>query len=650
MMAEVPRSAPEDPEAPKNRIFRGTAANIIKALAAAFILYHVLYITGTLGRMGIYPDPHQHRALHLGFILGLVFLLVPATKGALRKKLAWYDILLIVIGFGWNLYLAVNFDDLYLRTLNAMPLSLPELIICWVFFFVVLEAARRTAGPAISIIAGLFLIYPLISRYLPGIFAGPSFSFDRVARGIGLFVTGMYGDILHIAATIIIVFLLFGQLLFMSGAGQWFIDIAQSLLGHVRGGSAKVAVLSSALMGTVQGTAVGNVATLGVFTIPLMKKTGYPPHIAGAIEAVASNGGQIMPPVMGIAAFIMVDFLGVGYDKIVIAAVLPAIVYFAAVYFTVDFEAAKAGLSGLPRAQLPKLGKTLVAGWYYLLPLLVLLFFLLYLQYSPQLSALYASAVLIIVSWFNKANRITLGKLIQAMKDTAIAMMMVTTVCALAGIIVASVELTGLSYRLSFILTGIAGGNLMYLLIMTAITSIILGMGMPTAPAYVLLAVLAAPALIKLGLTPTAAHFFVFYFGVVAVITPPVCPASYVAAGIANAPPMKTALAGCRVGIAAFIAPFIFAYHPGLLMIGPVTDIIWAFFISLVSVFAMAGGLGGYLLKPLNRWERALAIGSSLLIIAPELITTIVGIVITLLMCAYQLLWHRKPSPVTTSQ
>jgi len=641
---EAPKAGLEgkNSEAPKNRVFTGAAARAITALSVAYILYHILYISGILSRLRLFLDPHQHQALHLGFILALVFVLIPATKKASRKKLAWYDAVMLVVGLGWNLYLVINFWDLLVRTGRAEPLATPELIVCWVFFFIVLEAARRTLGPAILVIAFLFLIYPLVASYLPGLLTGPAFSFDRVARGIGLFVTGMYSGILHISATIVISFILFGQLLRISGGGQWFIDIAQSLLGHVRGGPAKVAVFASALMGTVQGTAVGNVATTGVITIPLMKRTGYPPHIAGAVEAVASNGGQIMPPVMGIAAFIMIDFLGVPYASIIIAGLLPAVVYFVAVFFAVDFEAAKAGLAGVPRSQLPPLRKTLINGWYYLFPLAVLIFFLLYLQYSPQLSALYASAALIIVGFFKKSNRMSWGMLVQAMKDTTISMMMVASVCALAGIIVATVELTGLSYRLSFLLIEVAGGNLAYLLIMTAVVCVILGMGMPTSAAYILLAILAAPALVKLGLQPMVAHFFVFYFGVAAIITPPVCPASYVAAGIADAAPMKTAFSAARLGIAAFIVPFIFAYHPGLLMLGSVSSIICTFIFALISVLAAASALGGYLFRPLNIWWRAVLGIGSLMIIYPAVLTTIIGIIIIAVPVLYQLVLSRR--------
>lgn len=623
------------------RQYKGAMAMLIWVIAVAFSLYHILYISGILSRMAIYVWPPQHQAAHLGLVLALVFLLIPATKGASRQKLPWYDVLLLLIGFGWNAYLIINFDDLLLRTSKATDLFIPELISCWVFFFILFEAARRTVGPIIAVIGASFLIYPLIASYLPGALTGATFTPDRIARSLGLFVTGIYGNILNISATIVVSFIMFAQILNVTGAGQWFIDIAQSVFGHVRGGPAKVAVVASSLMGTIQGTAVGNIATTGVITIPLMKNSGYKSHIAGAVEAVASNGGQIMPPVMGISAFIMMDFLGVGYDKIIIAAIIPALIYYVAVFFAVDFEAAKAGLVGIPRSELPPIRKTLMQGWPFVVPLTILLISLLYLHYSPQLSALYAMAALIVLSFFRKGNRMTLGKFFLAMKNTAIMMMMVAVICGLAATIISSVELTGLTFRLAFILTSIAGGNLAALLVMTAIVCIILGMGMPTSAAYILLAVLAAPALVKLGVIPIAAHFFVFYFGVAALITPPVCPGAYVAAGIANAPPMKTAFSAARLAIATFVVPFIFVYKPALLAQGSVASIALVTVTTLIAVIGLAAGLGGYLFKPINYWWRIAVIGGALLIIHPALLTTIIGIVIIAMPVFYQLAWPR---------
>lgn len=621
---------------PKYREYKGATAKVITILAVAWTLYHILYIAGVLSRLNIFLDIPQHLALHLGFILVLVFALIPIRKGTPPQKLPWYDAVLIVLGLGWNLYIAINFDALYARSLEGY-LLIPESVMIWIFFFIVLEAARRTMGLVITFLAAAFLFYPLVCNHLPGIFAGPIYGWDRVAHSVGLFVTGMYGNILNISATIVFSFMLFAQFLSISGAGQWFIDIAQALLGHVRGGPAKVAVLASSLMGTITGSGVANVASVGVFTIPLMKSMGYKNHIAGAIEAAASNGAQIMPPVMGIAAFIMVDFLGISYDKIVVAAILPAVVYYVAIYFTVDFETAKAGLFGLPRSQLPSLRKTLIRGWLFVVPLTILLVCLLYLRYSPQLSALYATAALIVMSFFKKNNRITLAKFLRALKGTAISMMMIAVITTLAGVIVGSLDLTGLSYRLSFLLIQVAGGNMTLLLIMVAIACLVLGMGMPTAAVYVLVATLAAPALVKMGMSPIVAHFFVFYFGVAALITPPVCPASYVAAGIAGAPPMRTAISATRLGIATFVVPFIFAYHPALLLQGSIASIVQVAITAIVVVIALSAGLGGYLFKHLNYWWRVAFIGGALLLIYPSPPTTIIAVIIIAIPVLYQM-------------
>ncbi|MFC1907437.1 TRAP transporter permease [Chloroflexota bacterium] len=619
----------------KYREYKGAMAGAISALAIAFSVYHILYVGGILSRLGIFVYNPQHLAIHLGSILALVFWLVPGSKKS-HQTLPWYDAILLLIGFGWNMYLIINFDAIYLRTMGG-SLLFAEAVTIWIVLLIVLEAARRVVGLPIALIAAAFLLYPLVASYIPGLFSGAEYSWDRVARSVGLFTTGMYGGILNISATIVVSFILFAQFLYVSGAGQWFIDMAQAVLGNVRGGPAKVAVLASSLMGTIQGTGVGNVAATGIFTIPLMKSTGYKPHLAAAIEAVASNGGQIMPPVMGIAAFIMMDFLGVGYDKIIIAGILPAIVYYVAVFFAVDFEAAKAGLIGLPRSQLPPLRKTLIQGWQFMVPLAVLLLFLLYFGYSPQLSALYATVALIVISFFRKGNRVTPRKFFLALKNTAVAMMMVGVVCAMAGIILGSIELTGLSVRLSILLSQVAGGNLALLLVLTAIASIILGMGMPTSAAYILLAILVAPALVKLGMLPITAHFFVFYFGVAAIITPPVCPASYVAAGIAGASPMRTALTAARLGVVAFVVPFVFAYSPALLMQEAPGSIALTTVTTVIMVIALAAGLGGYLLKPLNYWWRLPLIGGAFLILYPSFVTTIIGVVIIAIPVFYQL-------------
>jgi TRAP transporter 4TM/12TM fusion protein len=353
-------------------------------------------------------------------------------------------------------------------------------------------------------------------------------------------------------------------------------------------------------MGMLSGSSVANVATTGVFTIPLMKATGYRPAFAGAVEAAASNGGQIMPPVMGIAAFMMVDFLEMPYSRIILAGMLPALAYYFALFLMVDFEAAKMGLSGVPREQLPPLKQTLIDGWQYALPLATLVFLLMVLSYSAELSALYASGALVIVGVLNKKNRLTPSKIVKALKNTAIDMMLVAITLGVASIIVGCVQLTGLSYRLSMGLVALAGGNVWLLLVLTALSCIALGMGMTTSAVYVIMATLVAPALVSVGFIPLAAHFFVFYFGVAALITPPVCPASFVAAGIAQAPPMRTGIIATRLAIITFMAPFIFVFQPAFLWEGPGMEVLMVSLRILVATVVLAGGLGGYMFGPIK--------------------------------------------------
>ena len=600
-------------------------AIVVSAVAVTFSLYHVLFITGLIAKAKIFIDMPLHMAIHLGLILFLVFWLVPIREKASKHRLPWYDIVLGLLGLGWNLYIIVNYDALYARSVTGY-LANYENVGSWINILVVLEATRRLMGPIIPAIAVFFLIYALTADYFPGFLQASGHSWSRVGRYVGLFVTGLYGNILKISATTIVSFVLFAQFLFITGAGDWFINIAQALLGHVRGGPAKVAVAASALMGTISGSGMANVATTGVLTIPLMIKTGYRPHFAGAVEAAASNGGQIMPPVMGIAAFIMIDFLQLPYNRIVLAGLLPALAYFGALFLMIDFEAAKTGLRGLPREELPSVRKTVLEGWHFIIPLIILIVLLMVVGYSPELSALYATGALVVIGYLNKRNRLSLKKIYLALKNTAMAMLMMAVVCAVAGIIVSCVQLTGLSYRLSTGLLGLAGGNVWLLLLLTAVSAIILGMGMTTSAVYIIMAVLVAPALVEVGFLPIAAHFYVFYFGVAALITPPVCPTSYIGAGIAGAPPMRTAITAARLAIVGFLVPIIFIFQPALLMEGSAIDVVFAATTTLIATVALAGGLAGYMFGNLNILFRImLLLGAALTVYYPPQFTPVIG-------------------------
>ena len=599
------------------RQFYGLVGMFISVIALAFSLYSICYLSGFFDFLKIFIDTPIHLALHLSFLLCLIFILVPPSKKLIQTKVPIYDIILIVLAVGWNLYLIIYYDAIYERSLID-SLNFYENIFCWVNLLIILEASRRLLGPIIPGIVIVFILYALFSDKFPGFLYAKGHSWDRVGHYIGLFVSGIYGNILNISATIVVSFILFAQFLFVTGGGDWFIKIAQAVLGHVRGGPAKVAIFCSALMGTLAGSGMANVATTGVFTIPLMKRTGYSPHFAGAVEAAASNGGQIMPPVMGIAAFIMVDFLDLPYSRIVAAAILPALFYFAALFLMVDLEAVKKQIKGIPRSELPSISKTLLEGWQFIIPLTLLMYLLVGLQYSPAYSALAATAVLIIIGLLNPHNRINFTSIYLALKNTALVMMMMAIILALAGVIIGCVQLTGLSYRLSMGLVNLAGNSHWMMLILTAITAIILGMGMTTTAVYIMLAVLIAPALVKIGFSPLAAHFFVFYFGVAALITPPVCPTSYVAAGIADAEPMRTGIAGAKLSFVGFVIPFLFVFRPALLMEGSWLEILFATFLGAALILGLTVALMGTFSKKMPFWLRAILCVASLLIMIPN--------------------------------
>ena len=628
----------------KFRQYKGVMAGAVSVLAVAFSLYHVAYIAGLLDAVKIFLDTPLHLSIHMGFMLALVFLIVPAHKKASKEKLPFYDVVLGLLGVGWNLYILINYYALYERSMTGY-LALPEAIACGINILIVLEAARRVLGLTIPLVTAFFIAYTLTSQYMPGFLFSKAHSWERVAHYIGLFVSGMYGNTLNISATIVVSFILFAQFLFVTGAGDWFIKMAQALLGYVRGGPAKVAIMASAFMGTLAGSGMANVATTGVFTIPLMKKTGYKPYFSGAVEAAASNGGQIMPPVMGIAAFIMIDFLDMPYSKIITAAALPAMAYFLALFLMVDLEAAKRGIRGISRSELPGIKETLMEGWQFIVPLVLLLFLLVGLQYSPPYSALFATGSLIIIGLFNKANRINLRKIYLALKNTAVVMMMMAIILALAGVIIGCVQLTGLSYRLSMGLVNFAGGSTWLLLGLTAFASVLLGMGMTTSAVYIMLAVLVVPALNEVGFIPLATHFYVFYFGVSALVTPPVCPTSFVAAGIADSEPMRTGFTAARLAVVGFIVPIIFIFDPALLLVGSLTSIVLVSITTIIATIGLAVGFSGYMFGPFHFIWRIPLIAGALLIVYPSGVATIIGIGLIAATMVYQFFATRGRTP-----
>ncbi len=515
----------------------GQKSMLTKATALVSIvmcLYHITFISGLFHRVGLYVLLQSHVGISLGFILILAFLIFPAKKGAKRDKLPWYDFLFILGAVAATGYYAFFYDIVEAHLTHAAPTA-GDMILLLVLIVTLFEAARRIIGLAMPIIVACFLVYTFTSEYFPGFLLVKSPTLERTVTYLYLSGEGIFGLIMRVAATIIIIFLIFSQFLMGSGAGKFFINLAFALVGHVRGGAAKAAIVASAGMATISGTISGNVAATGAVTIPMMKSIGYKPEFAAAVEAVASKGGQLTPPVMGAIAFVMAEMTGIPYWDIALAAAVPAFLYFLALFIQVDLEAGKLGLKGLPRSELPSLKKTLKEGWFYLIPLIMLVVFLGVLRLSPELSGLYAVAILVLVTAFNKKARMGLKKIMNAFAGTGRLFCTAGITLALAGIILGVLAVTGVGVRLGTGITGIAGGNMLLLAAMTALACFILGMGMTSIAIYITLAVLVAPALIQGGgITIMAAHLFVVYWGAVSFITPPVALAVYVASAIAE--------------------------------------------------------------------------------------------------------------------
>lgn len=586
----------------------------------------------------------RQRAIHLMFTEIFIFLLFPMRKAWINNRTAFAsDLVLAGLGGVSGIYIFMEYEVL---TLRLGLVSTADFFLGAIATILLLEATRRVIGSIMPGIALVFLLYAYFGQYAPGLIAHRGYSISRIVSQMYLTTEGIYGLVLGVSATFIYLFVLFGSFLKVSGGGQLFIDLAYSLFGRVRGGPAKVAVVASGLFGMVSGSAAANVVGTGTFTIPLMKSIGYRPHFAGAVEAVASSGGQLMPPVMGAAAFIMSEILEIPYIKICLHALLPALLYYFCAFVIVDLEAAKTGLMGMPPEALPKARKILRERGLLLLPIPVLIYFLAVEQVTPMKAAFWS-----IITTFgliaaqhilNLRRNLEGGALISqaslragvaliretggAMEDAAKGSLIVATACATAGIIIGVTNLTGLGLKLSGILVDLAGGSLVALLVLTMIASIILGMGLPTTACYILLAVLAAPALIKMGVIPIAAHLFVFYFGIISAITPPVAGAAYAASPIAGVEPMKIGFTACRLGIAAFILPYMWIYGPSLLILGDLWSITLAAITSSIGVAACAAGIQGYIFRPASMLERVLLLIASLLLIKPGWVTDSIGL------------------------
>ncbi len=611
----------------------------VTAIAVAMSLYHIWAIAfGT-------PEAILFRGTHLLFALTLAFLVYRATtlphdgpvdeiKHADDRLPSIFDYLLVVIAAAPIVYLFWNYEYVVTRIYYIDDLSWSDKALGVILTLIVLEATRRVIGLALPITALVFLFYGLfIARLEP----------ERVIDQLYMTTEGIFGIPLSVSAAYVLIFVLFGSFMERTGTGQLFMDFAMSLTGHTAGGPGKVSVVSSSLFGTISGSAVANVMVDGPISIPLMKRSGFPPHFAAGVEATASTGGQIMPPVMGAAAFVMAEFLAVSYGQVVLWAILPAILYYVACFSAVHFEAKRCGLLGLPRSELPRLGTVMRERGHLFIPVLTILV-VMYSGYSAPLAALAGTLACFPVAALRKSTRsyVTFRNVLEAMVDGARNAVPVALACACAGIVIGVVTLSGLGIVFTQFVVGLAKDTLLLALILTMIAGIVLGMGMPTTPAYIIMTALLVPAIIKLGVIPPAAHMFAFYFAVLSAITPPVALAVYAAAGIAKADLWKAGWAAVKIGAPGFIVPFMLIYEPALLMIGPWPKIIQAFVTASFGILMFAGGLHGYFLAAANYWQRAALIVGGLLLIDPGFVTDVFGVVLASVVIASQWFERRR--------
>jgi len=582
------------------------------------------------------------RTVHLGFALSLIFLLFPANRKKRQKgklQIAWYDGILALLSVAVGAYWPLFFNDL---VMSVGRLSTMDFVVGIIAILLVLEATRRAVGLPITIIAVLFLLYGLYGQFMPGFLAHRGLSLERLVQTMFFTTEGILGTPLAVSSTFIFLFLLFGAFLVKTGVGQYFNDLAVSIAGRRIGGPAKVAIFSSALQGTISGSSVANVVTSGSFTIPMMKKLGYKKEFAGAVEAAASTGGQLMPPIMGAAAFLMVEFIGGGitYWEIAKAAAIPAVLYFAGIWIMTHFEAKRIGLRGLTKEEMPD-RKEVIKKIYLLLPIIAVIVLLMSGVIVTH-AALYSILIAIIVGLINKETRMGPKEFVLALVDGARSALGVAAATAAAGIIVGIVTKTGLGLKMANGLIDLAGGYLIPTLMLTMLAALVLGMGSPTTANYVITSTIAAPAIILLGVPDLSAHLFVFYFGIIADITPPVALAAFAAAGVAGGEPLRTGVNSAKLAIAAFIIPYIFVLSPQLLMIDTTWfELVWVIITAFSGMIAIGAGIIGYWFRKLHWAERIIAIITGLLLIYPEGVSDITGIITFVALLALQIFWKR---------
>jgi len=592
-------------------------------------------------------EAHAFRSTHLAFVMVLCFLIRPlGRKSFIEKKNAWFavDLVLITLTIAIQIY---KLWDLEAYILRRGDLTQVDIWLGTISILLLLEATRRTVGWAMVIIAGFFLLQTAFSDYFFGIFYGPPSDLFTIVDYIWMRENGIYGIPLMVMATYIFLFILFGAILVRSGAGRFFINVALSLTGSKVGGPAKASVVASCLMASVSGSAVANVVTTGSFTIPLMKRVGYRPYFAGAVEACASSGGQIMPPVMGAAAFVIAEFLNLPYLQVAVASLFPALIYFFSIFVMVHFEARKKNLATISAEELPSFKEEVKRGGHLFLSILVIIV-LLVVGYTPMFAAFWAILSIFVLSAVRPETRMSPADILSALEEGARGAVSVSIACATAGIIIGCVFVSGLGLKFSTVIVGLSGGYLAVALILTMLASLILGMGLTTTAVYITLAALVIPALIKMGVVPIAAHMFAFYFGLVSAITPPVALASFAAAGIAGSNPMQTGFHSFRLGIAKYVLPFVFVYTPGMLFEGDWLHSVMGIIGGFGGIYALTVTTEGWMFEKVGWLTRVIMAVCALALFHPNLMTDLLGWVILAIMVWVNLSRLRKagaPAP-----
>ena len=561
--------------------------------------------------------PEQFFAAVFALAGALVYLAVPAGKGREREgPIPWYDISAAVINFVAWIYIAINYPR-FSEFSHGFPIS--GVVVAFVVILLLLEGLRRTSGMGITLVAFGFIILALVSHLLPGTMTGRQVNLDRLLYYLTWDSTAILGMPLKIIATIVVSFMMFGEALSLTGGASFFTDFAMVAMGKYRGGPAKISVVSSALFGTISGSAVANVVADGIVTIPLMKQSGYRPHVAAAIEAVASTGGQLMPPVMGVAAFLMAEFLQIPYAEVCIAAIVPSLLYYGALFIEADLEAGRLGLSRIPKEKIPPTMPVLKNGWFFSAPFMVLIVGIFWLNYAVEACALYAASIVVVLSLIfgYKGKRLPMKGIIEVLRATGTRVLQIYMIGAAAGIVIGVLNISGLGFGLTISLIHAAGGSLILLLVLAAAVCIILGMGMPTGAVYILVATLVAPALIQMKIAPMAAHLFLLFYGVLSAITPPVAVAAFAAAALGGADPMRTGYAAMRFGWMAFVIPFLFVFSGTLLLRGSLFHIIIDVVTAVVGIWFVSAAVIGYTTRIIRMSYRALCALAGLALLIP---------------------------------